>query len=132
VTTARKTLSLIGAVTVLALGGTAAASAAPQAVQAPQAAAAPCDRLATSIEVFGNLRDATARAIAQLQQRIASGTLRPGPLRAARALVGALQRQLVGMDAMLGRLEDRYALLCTDGGDEGGGGGGEEQPPPQE
>jgi hypothetical protein len=110
----------VAAVLLLALASVGTAPAAPQAVS-PQ-----CVRLGNTIDQLESTQVALASVIAQLQQQIASGRLRPAQVRVARALVNALQWQLARIDATLDRLGDRYAELCpVDDGD-----GGEVPPPP--
>jgi TolA-binding protein len=117
VRTARRTTAAVAAVLLLALASVGTAPAAPQAVS-PQ-----CVRLGNSIDQLESTHDALTAVIAQLQQQIASGRLRPAQVRVAQALVIGLQWQLTRVDAALDRLSDRYAELCTDDG-------GEVPPPP--
>jgi hypothetical protein len=120
VTTARQTLVAVLVVTFLAVGGAGAALAAPQA---PQALSPQCERLANGISTLESTRNGLAAVVAQLQQQIASGQLRPLQLRIARALVGGLQRQLARVDAALSRLDARFDEFCSEDGSE-------EVPPP--
>ena len=120
-TTARRTLAAAVVVTLLALGGAGAALAAPQA---PQAVSPQCERLANGISLLQSTRGGVGALIAQLQQQIASGSLRPVQVRIARALVTGLQRQLERIDDALSRLDARFDERCSDDG------GGEVPPPP--
>lgn len=122
---ARRTVAVAVAVTLLTSGSTGAALAAGQGSQAGQetrALLAPCDALAERIARLQATKAQLAAAITAVQQRMASGTLRRGQLRAAQALLAALQDRLARIDTRLTTLQARYDTGCTTGG-------GQEPPP---
>jgi hypothetical protein len=120
---------LAGVLALLVAAGSTTALAAPQAPRAPQAVLAPCDDLSARIAGLQAAADQAATLLAQAQERLAAGNLRPWQRALLRAQVRILQQTIDRLEARIDRLQDRYDAQCGGGG---GGGGGEEQPPPEE
>ena len=117
-TTARRTLAIVVAIVLLALGGSGAALAAGQATEGTAAVAAPCDRLADRIAQLETAKVRVSEMIAQVEQRLDS--LRPWQARAARIVLANLRNLLAQIDNRLAALQAQYAEGCT----------AEEDPPP--
>jgi ABC-type transporter Mla subunit MlaD len=106
---------------VLVVAASTTALAAPQAPQAPQAVAAPCDDLAARIATAQAASDQVATLLAQVEQRLAAGGLRPVHRALLRAQARILQQTLDVLDARIDRLQARYDAQCGGGGGSGGG-----------
>ena len=114
--TTHRSLAMLAAVALLALGGTAAANAEERPGRAAVRStdrAETCDRLADLIAKLERAKQNLQAKIARVEEMIASGELTPEQQARAREVLAWLEKRLAKVEEKLARAKEKYAQNCS-------------------